>query len=173
MLHYSSEKSGLKTSASYWLTIFVIVVANQNLLVFARDSRGGIQNEAVAPMKVYVDNKNDFSPVISNCPRHLEVLEEQRQPLFEIFRAKDEDKSVNGVIQFSLKSAEDEGEEKFKFSHLSLNLFLIDELHLDSTELLDRFSTKLNPVFSGLLFATVWSLICYGFLNVKSKAYIG
>ena len=91
------------------LILAVIGCLTSSRLVIARDSRGGVQHQTVAPVKVFVDNQNDFPPVISDCPRHLEVLEEQSQPLMEIFRAKDEDKSVNGAIEFSLKSIDTGG----------------------------------------------------------------
>ena len=75
--------------------------------VFARDAKNKVQHQSVAPMKIYVDNQNDHPPKIADCPRDLFVLEEQDQPVIATFNAHDDDKSVNGVISFSLKSDPD------------------------------------------------------------------
>ena len=72
--------------------------------VFARDAKNKVQHQTVAPMKIFVDNQNDHAPKIANCPRDLYVIEEQEQPVVAMFNAYDDDKSVNGVISFSLKS---------------------------------------------------------------------
>ena len=108
-----------------WLTdvLFVLLVLLTFDLrlcsVFARDSRNGVQNQAASPLNVYVDDKNDHAPVIANCeqPREIEILEEQEEPLMERFTAHDQDKSVNGLIHFSLMSRQPAGLWPFKSFH--------------------------------------------------------